>query len=426
MALFAGLGSSDKTIFKKTKEIGCEVFFSLTVPAAHVQDESHSALVRLQQRARLDGFRPGKAPINLVKTVLAPRLRQEVIEALLDKNLSQALKELNLNPVATPTATSVSLEDGKPFKAEIRVEVPPKFIPKGYAGIAVKKPEQPPDDAAVAARLQDLREAHARLERSEDSIISPNLYAVIDYQGFSSGKPAPDLKGEAELVDVSSEQNIEGLLQGLMGMKRDDTKDIPVKLRGKDILLKVTVKEIKKKILPAMDSEFAKDMGFETIDALKIKIKETVDADFQKKIEEETASQIEKALLEANSFPIPPSLLSHRVEHKLERIKEQMKIPAEQWEGKMSKELETKLKPLAENEVRLGYIISAIGEKERIEATNEEIGKELEKSLAQAKTEEEKKSVQRFFEHRRDDIAAMIRERKTVAFIREKALVAKA
>jgi len=424
MALFAGIGSSDKPTFKKIKEDGCEVSLSLTVPAAFAQDAEHNALARLQQRARLPGFRPGKAPLDLIKKNLEARLRQEIIEDLLEKHLPAALKDLALEPVTTPVATSISLEDGKPFKAEIKVEVPPRFVPKDYAKIAVKKIEHPADEESLSKRLTDLREAHARLEKAEDESVAAGHYAVIDYQGVQNGKHLPEIKGEAELIDLSSEQLTEGLAQGLLGMKRGETKDIPVKLRERAVSLSTTLREIKKKVLPELDGEFAKDMGFATLDELKAKIKEVVEEEGRKKTADDVSAQIEKALLAANKFPVPPSLLAHRIERRLERIKEQMRIPDEQWAGKMSKELEGKIKPLAESELRMGYILAAVAEKEKIAATDEDIKAEMDKDLGQTKTPAEADEIKKFYEHRREDIAAMIRERKTMAFIREKAVIA--
>ncbi|MDE1976768.1 MAG: trigger factor [Elusimicrobia bacterium] len=424
MALFAGIGSSDKPTFKKLKENGCEVSLSLTIPAALAQDAQHSALARLQQRARLPGFRPGKAPLDIVKKNLEGRLRQEVIEDLLEKHLPSALKELSLEPVATPIATSISLEDGKPFKAEIKVEIPPRFVPKDYAKISVKKTPHPADEESITKRLTDLREAHARLEKADEEAVGAGHYAVIDYQGIQNGKPSPDIKGEAELVDLSSEQLTEGLAQGLLGMKRGETKEIAVKIQDRAVSLSTTVREIKKKVLPELDAEFAKDMGFTALDELKAKIKEVIEEEGRKKTEEEISAQIEKALLEANKFPVPPSMLSHRLEHRLERIKGQMRIPEEQWAGKMGKELEDKIRPLVESELRMGYILAAVAEKEKIAATDEDIKSELDKDLGQAKTPADAEEIKKFYERRREDIAAMLRERKTLAFIREKASVA--
>ncbi len=423
MALFSGITSSDKPTFKKIKEEGCEVSLSLTIPAAQAQDAQHTALARLQQRARLPGFRPGKAPLDLLKKTLEPRLRQETIESLLEKHLPAALKELSLDPVATPVATSITLEEGKPFKAEIKVEVPPRFAPKDYTKLAVKKTSYPADEESLSKRLADLREAHARLEKSEDETVSASHYAIIDYQGSENGKPLPQVKGEAELIDLSSEQLAEGLSQGLIGMKRGQSKDIPVKLREKTVTLSATLREIKKKVLPELDAEFAKDMGFAQLEELKAKIKEVIEEEGRKKSEDEVTGQLQKALLAANKFPVPPSMLSHRVEQRLARIKDQMRIPEEQWAGKMAAELEAKIKPLAEDELRLGYILSAVAEKEKIEASDEDIKIEMDKELSSVKSPEEAEEIKKFFLNRKETVAAMIRDRKTMAFIREKAVV---
>ncbi|MBI4377255.1 MAG: trigger factor, partial [Elusimicrobia bacterium] len=273
MGLFSSLEKSDKPKFKKLKEEGCTVQLSIEIPPQMVQDETHNQILRVQQRARVPGFRPGKAPLDLIKNQFAGAAREHALEEMIRRYVPEALRELNLRPVTTPTVEDINWDEGKPVRLQVRVEIVPKVAPQNYAKIQVKRNKYPVSDESVDARLEELREANARLERAAEEAVSAQHYVVIDYTGSQSGKALPHAKGQGELVDMSSEQLLEGLAAGLLGMKREEIKDIPVKIAGKDAVLNVTVKEIKSKVLPALDSEFAKDLGMPSLDELKAKLR---------------------------------------------------------------------------------------------------------------------------------------------------------
>ena len=421
MGLFTPFEKSDKPKFRKLKEEGCVVLFSVEVPAAKAQDETHNLLVRIQQRAKVPGFRPGKAPLDVVKKQFSGHAREEVVDELIRRHVPEALRELALKPVAVPAVENVSYEEGKPVRFDVRVEVAPEVAPKDYLKIPVQRKNYPVTEEMLAKRLEELREANARLDRAEDEAVGKSHYVVIDYAGFSGGKPLPDAKGDAELVDMSSEQTLAGLAEGLVGLKRGESKEIPVKLRGKDANLKVSVKEIKKKMLPALDAEFSKDLGFASLDELKAKLKAVMDEEGRAKTDREVTEQIEAALLKANRIPLPPSLVEAQLEHRLEQFARQLLGPSKKWPEKQLEELKAKLRPQAENDVRLSYLLPAIAEKEKIAALEEDIASELEKSLGGAADDAKKDELRKLFSERKEAVAGMIRERKTLALLKEKA-----
>ena len=420
MGLFA---TSDKIRFKLVKEEACTATFSVEVPAAQVEAESHNALLRFQQRAKLPGFRPGKAPLDMVRQQFGAHLQEEVIDHFARKHVPEALRELKLSPVAAPVITDVSREAGKPMQFQIRVEVPPRVAPKDYAGLKLSRQSYPATDELVAARLEELREAHARLDPAADESVGKAHYVVVDYSASRNGKPLADAKGAGELVDMSSEQTVAGLSEGLVGLKRGERKDISVKLGGQDTQLSVTVKEIKTKILPPLDADFAKDMGFETLDELKAKLKEVVSEEGRSRTERELAEQLEAGLLKANRIPVPPSLVEAQLEHMIERLQRQLLGGRGEFSAQQLEELKTKLRPQAEDRVRVSFLLPAIAQREKLEVAETEVQAELEKSLAAAETDEKKAGVRQAFSERRDEILGMLRDRKTMDFLRAKASV---
>lgn len=422
MGFFSSLEKSDKAKFKKLKEDGCIVTFSAEIPAGKVSDEAHTLLLRIQQRARIPGFRPGKAPLELVKKQFAAHAREEVLDQLIRKYVPEGLRELNLRPVAVPSVEAATFDEGKPATFQVRVEVSPKVAPKDYLKIPVQRKSYPATEETLQARLEELREANARLERAPEESVGKNHYVVIDYAAAREGKPLPNARGESELVDMSSEQTLEGLSAGLVGLKRGETKEIPVKIGGGDAALTVTVKEIKQKVLPPLDSEFAKDMGFAEISELKAKLKAVMEEEGRAKADREVTQQIEEALLKANRIPLPPSVVEAQLEHMIERLGRQLLGPKGQWKPEQLEDLKAKLRPKAEDEARISYILPAIAEKEKLQALEQDVKSELEKNLGAADSEQKKEEVRKMFQERGEAVAGMIRDRKTLAFIKEKAV----
>jgi len=420
MGLFTA-AKSDKAKFKKVKEEGCVVTLSVEVPAQEVADQTQTSLVRLQSRARIPGFRAGKAPLDVVKQHFTGHAREEAVDALIRKHVPAALEELKLRVVETPSVTDVKWKDGEPLVLEVAVEVAPTATAKDYAKIAVARKPQAADAQALDKRLEDLRESHARLEAAQDEAVGDRHFAVIDYAASQGGKPMAGAKGAGELVDMSAEQSVEGLTAGLKGMKRGESKTVKVKLGGKDADLAVTLVEIKTKVLPAADAEFAKDLGFETLDELKGKLKEVLDRETKSASEADATRQIEAALVKANQFPLPPSMVERQLEGMLERMKRQLSGAGDISE-KVFADLRAKMQPRAEEEVRLAFVLNAIAEKEKIEATDADLNAELEAGLKDAESEDKKKELRDVYAKRKDQISHMIRERKVMSFLKEKAV----
>ncbi|MEK9144367.1 MAG: trigger factor, partial [Elusimicrobiota bacterium] len=377
--------------------------YEVELPAPAVQEALHNAFIRLQSRARIPGFRQGKAPIDLIKKQYADHARSEAADALLRGAVPEALRELGLEPVSSPSVADFKMTDGSPLVFELRVEVAPRVEPQGYKSLALRRTTYSPEESQVLARLTEVQEGNARLEKSEAEAVSKSHYVVVDYEILREGKRLPGAHGKQELVDMSSEQSIEGLTEGLLGAKRGESREFPVKTEGQAGVCKVSVSEIKEKILPPLDDEFAKDMGLDSLDALKAKLREMIEAEAKERSERELLSQIESALLSSNRFPIPESLAQAQLDHSLDRLVRRFGargIP----EAELAK-LRDKIKPQAEAEVRLSFILSAIGRKENLSVSEDDLKKELERNLQKAETDDQKKDVREYFEAHQEGIA---------------------
>jgi trigger factor len=408
---------------KKLKEEPCRLTLSAELSADEVRDAVQTALVQIQSRARLPGFRPGKAPLNLIEQKFADDARQHVLDQAIRKVLPDALKEFHIQPVASPTVHDIRFEKGKPLSFQLTFEVAPKFEPKDYKKLQLSKPAGPAADDAVEERLRQIRESNARLEKAEQDKVGKDHYVVVDYEGTLDGKPIEGGKAENELVDMSAPQAAEGLTEGLLGLERGTTKDVPVKIEGKTASFKVTVKDIKKKILPELDDELSKDLGFPTVVELKAKVREVTIKEHETKAERALREQIDDKLVAANPIPVPPSVVESQLASMLERLKSQWLRSGRPWPEKDESKLVEKLKPEAEKNVRLSYVIQAIAVKEKLEATDQEFAAERDKNMASAENEKEKEALKTFFEQHKDEVGAVIRERKVYEFVQSNAKI---
>jgi trigger factor len=401
---------------KKLKEEGCRHSFEVELPADRLLEAVHTTLMRIQQKARVPGFRPGKAPMDIVRKQFLQQARADAADDLIKDAVPEALKSVGLNPIVFPSVGNVRFDDGKPLVFELHVETAPQFEPKGYQGLSLTKKNYLASDEEVQKRLVQLQEGNARLDRAAAETLGKAHYAVLDYEILREGKKISGAHGKQELVDMSSDQTLEGLVEGLLGAKRGEPREFPVKVSDKPALCRATVTEIKEKILPAIDDEFAKDLGQESLAALKEKLKEVLLHEGEERSEREIFTEIEKSLLEANKIPVPPTLAEQQLEGTLERL-------VQRFGGRGLGEAETvklreKLRPQSEDEVRLSFIMAAIARQEKLQVSEEDIRKELEKSLSKAETEEQKKNVQEFFETRRASVETALRDRKVMETIR--------
>ncbi len=415
----------DKIKAKKGKEQGCVTTVEVEIPVGMAQDAMHTVWLRIQSQARLPGFRPGKAPLTMVQQQFQGEARQRAVETLIQKAIPDAVKQLELHPVTSPEVHDLSWDAGKPLTFKFDVEQAPKIELKTYKKLKATRKRYPATEEEVNKRIEELREGNARLEKAAEDQVGPTHYVVVDFQATAEGKPLPEGKGQDELVDMSSEQTVEGLTKGLLGLKRGDTKDVPVTLEGgKAAIFHVTVKELKSKVLPALDDEFAKDVGFEKLDELKTKLKELIQKEGDTKADRELTAQLEDALLANHKFDAPPSLVAGQLERLTQRVQEQFVGPNRELPEEEFKKLSDKLAPRAEAEVRLSFLLRKIAEAEKIETSQQDLDLELNRALEESPSEDRKRGIRKFFEEHGDEIKGMIRDRKTVTFIKENAAIA--
>lgn len=411
----------------KTKQLGkegCRVTLSVEAAPSLITNAFQNAAVQVQSRAQMQGFRAGKVPLDLVKQNFAGHIKERALDLAVKAAINAALTDAKLDAVAVPTLTKAdfnTFNDGQAFTFELAVDVAPEFDVNGYKGIEITKKETTATDKDVQENLDRVLDANARLETAQDgATIDDKCYAVVHYTGKRNGADDYKLCAESELIDMSAPQTMPGLADAVKGLKKGDVKDYETKEGNDTLSFHVTVDDIKYKKVPALDDNFAKDMGFDTLDQLKAKVKENLDAEAKRTAERDEVAQIENALVAANTFELPASLVEEYTESSLHNFVHSMtQLDPHNLTAEQHKMFADRIRPSVEKDLRIGYIVHAISKKENLQATEQDWQAELDKTLAEKKNDE--KQVKTFFNERKDQIIATLTERKVFEFLKKEA-----
>jgi len=388
------------------------------------------AFDRVQREARLPGFRKGKVPRSMIKLHFADDVRQEVARRLIPDVYRQALAETRIEPVEEPDLQEVTLEENAALKFAAVVEVKPAITLGGYTGLKVEHAPKPFAESEIDEALSTLQEQHAEY-RAVERAADPGDLAIIDYTLTPEGMEPRSESDYGFLIGSGSvlpemEEAVIGLAAGGSRQTRvrfaDDHRSEG--LRGKAAEASVTVKEVKEKILPALDDDFAKSVGgsFETLDALK----EEVRKGLQARRDGENRRALETAVLDAvlanHTFEVPEALVLRQVGHQIEHARDHMRrqgVDPDRVPWDYKKLLED-MRPGAEKAVKRALLLEAIAEKEGLQAGDADVDAEVER-LALA-SQRPAPAVRRMLEQSGDlqGIRHTLGERKTVDFLIEK------
>ncbi len=353
-----------------------------------VAREMEKALADVSKKARIAGFRPGKAPKAIVEKHYGDEVRNEVMQRLVSEYYLRALQDNNLNPVELPHIENVSsLTKGQPLSFSATVEVRPKIELGTYDGIEVKEQSLTVTDDDMNQTLDRLREMYAQLEVVEGRPLEKNDTAIIDFEGFREGKAIEGAKASDHMLALGTNSLIPGFEEQIVGMNRGETREIKVtfpadyaskELAGKDASFKVTLKEIKKKVLPELNDEFAKDVGGnKSIDELKEGIKKDLEA--RKRDEQASAQreQIMSTLVNAHAFDVPPGMVEREIQSMARQQATRLARRGADVKTFDVVKFREENKALAEKRVKGTLLLDVIAEKEKIDVSDQELNSAL-------------------------------------------------
>ena len=358
---------------------------SIEIPEGQVTQEVESFYKDLGKKAKIKGFRPGKVPRDILERYFKDYIKAEVIQKLIQDTYPQALSETDLQPVSPPVIDPGEFENGKPFQYSAVIEVKPNIKLEGYTGLKIEGKKEEVKDEEVGERLKALQNLHANLKAiSEARPIQAGDYVIIDYEASMDGKPLEGGKAIDFTVEVGSGQFIPALEEKLIGLKPEEEKEIEIsfpedygykKWAGKTISFYVKIKEIKEKILPPLDDEFAKDLGdYASFEELKAKLKGEIEKEKELGLERQLKDQVVDQLLEANPFEVPDSLVEEQAKAMISDTKLRLAAQGVVLKnlGVSEEKLQEDYKVMAQKQVRTFLILEKIAGQEGIAVTDDE------------------------------------------------------
>jgi trigger factor len=358
----------------------------IEIPEEDVAKEIDSFYRELGRKAKIKGFRPGKVPRSILERYFKDYVKAELVEKLIQETYPNALTETNLQPVSTPVVDPGDLEVGRPFQYSATIEVKPEIKLEGYIGLNLQGKKEEVKEEELEDRLRTLQNLHASLKTvSEVRPIQKGDYLIIDYEARETGKPLEEGKAIDTTLEVGSGKFIPEVEEKLIGMTLGEEREIEVtfpedypykKWAGKGISFHVRIKEIKEKILPPLDDEFAKDLGdYSSLEELKSKIKEEIRKEKELFLQQQLRNQILDQLLEATPFEVPESLVEAQTQAlisdtKLRLARQGMAL---QDIGVTEEKLQEDYRTTALKQVKTFLILEKIANQEGISVTDEEM-----------------------------------------------------
>jgi len=388
------------------------------------------AFGRVQREAKLPGFRKGKVPRSMIKLHFADDVRQEVARRLIPDVYRQALAETRIEPVEEPDLQEVTLEENAALKFAAVVEVKPAITLGAYTGLKIEHAPKPFVETEVDEALTTLQEQHAEY-RAVERAADPGDLVIVDYTLTPEGMEPRSETGYGFVIGGGNvlpeiEEAVIGLTAGGTRQTRvrfgDDHRNET--LRGKSADATVSVKEVKEKILPALDDDFAKSVGgdFETLDALREEVRKGLQARREADNHRALEAAVLDAVLAGHTFEVPEALVLRQVGRQVEHAREHMRrqgVDPDRLPWDYKKLLED-LRPGAEKAVKRALLIEAIAQKEGLQPADADVEAEVER-LARA-SQRPVPAVRRMLEQNGDleGIRHTLGERRTVDFLIEK------
>lgn len=387
---------------KWEKQEGNQGVLTIDVPATEVDKALDQAFKKVVKQINVPGFRKGKMPRPMFEKMYgAEALYQDALEIVINTTYPAALDEAGIDPVDYPEIDGTeNFAKGTDFTYTATVTVKPEPKLGDYKGLEVTKLPTEVTDAEVEAQIQDHLAKKAELELKEDEAIVEGDTTVIDFEGFVAGEAFEGGKGEDYSLEIGSGSFIPGFEEQLVGAKAGESKDVVVtfpeeyhaaELAGKEATFKVAIKEVKTKVLPELNDEFAKEIDpeVETVEALRTKIKETTVAQKEAESEGSLRDELVEKAAENAEMEVPAAMINSEVDRMVQEFGQRLQMQGMnlelyfQFSGQDEAALRAQMATDAENRVRVSLTLEAIAKAEAIEVTEADINTELEKMAAQ-------------------------------------------
>ncbi len=411
---------------------GCKHELEITVPVDEVDKETAEVVESIRGKVRLPGFRPGKAPASLVRQRFAQDIRQEVLEHLVPRFLNRQFEEEHLNVVGTPSIKDVHFHQGEPLRFKAEFEVAPEIELKDYRGVTVPYKEPAVTDEDIDKRIEELRERKAEFVNVEPRPAAEGDYIVVSLESLGGLEGEPISQDEV-MLHLGAEDTVAAFTENLTGASPGDEKEFDVtypeehgqsRLAGKTVRFKAVVKGIRRKELPELNDEFAKDMGdYKDMGELREAVRSSIFNEREYMAQQLAKTAIVDKLVQDHEFPVPEVFIEKQIESNVEsQVRQLMAQGMDVKNLKLDWEkLRNTHQERATHDVKASLLLDRIANAEHIEVTQDEVDREVHRI---AKAERQPAAAIRIKLEKDGTlrrIASRIRTDKTLNFLFEQA-----
>jgi trigger factor len=414
----------------------CKKNLDIEIPPDVVDAEITHIAQEFARRARVPGFRPGKAPIGVVKTRFRDEIVSEMMQHLMPKYFGDAIDEKKLEIVQAPQFESVDYNSGKPLRFRAVFEVYPKLSIANYEGIPVQEVSSQVEESEVQTALKKLQEDMAELTPvEEDRTVQEGDFAEISYSGTIEGSDEPPITGEKAVAEIGGRTTVKEFTENLIGAKVGEERTFNViyraeyptaRLAGKTVAYKVKVEALKTKESPELNDEFAQRFGdHKTLDELKAKLHDDLEKHKRDQAQEQMREKLLEWLEDNNEFELPQSLIERQLQIRVQRLVRDLSrqgINPQRLDVDWGKIREDQQQQ-AMRDVKGSLILEHVAEKENISVSEQEIESEIEKIAGETNRPKEKVKEVLSRDSGLERLRSQIRNRKTLDLLQSRARI---
>lgn len=416
----------------------CKKHLKITIPQADVQAKVEEGYAKLGSSAVVSGFRKGHVPRKLLVRRFGEEVLEEVKQNLLAEASEKAIEEKGLKPIGEPSFDNVSFEEDKDCAFEVTLEVEPEFDLGDYKGIAIAKKSSAVTAEELEKGIESLLHRRAKLELlGQEAPVAAGDLIVCDWEVKAEGETVADQKDAQLFVFSKRSGGVEfekDIAEGLTGAKFGETRELKGKLlddypvekwRGKEAVVSVKVKEIRRAVPPKLDAEFAKAMDFDSVEELKKAVEEQMKGGKEREVQLELEQQLFDALVEKTPFELPQGVMKAQARHIMMRQQYRLRqrgIPDDEIE-KHLEELRNASEEAANKNLKTYFILKKIADKEKLFVTEAEVDARIVALAAQHRVSAQKMRGQIEEEKSLSELRAGMREDKVTEFLLKNANV---
>jgi trigger factor len=418
---------------------------SVEVPAEEVTRETEAIIQKYQKVARLPGFRKGHVPASMIRHRFAEDLKSDVVEALVPRYFRKEAEKLGMIPVSQPRVTELHIHDGEPLTFKASFEVMPEIRVEGYKELRAEHPEITVTDEDVEQALANVREQHATFTSIEGRPLADGDFAQASFDGQPKDAAKDGAKetarhgkaGDANpvhmdevLIEIGGKNTVPEFTENLRGVSAGEERSFDVayaadaqdnRLAGKTFVYTVKVQAIKRKDMPELNDDFAKELGeFTTLDQVRKQIRENMIAEKRHAAEHEAKEKLTAELVRRNDFEVPESLVERQIDLRLERGLRALAAQGMKMEDMKKMDLprlRVGQREQALQDVKSSLLLDRVAELEKIEVDEEELNREISSLAKQSKQTPEAVRARLTQDGGLDRIRNRIRSEKTLNFL---------